>query len=306
MEYLEGQQEQEAIKRMQEAAKSAGRALCLNAKCGAVIVKDNEIIGSGYNAPPLDKKENQMCDKEIINDKPNYDKTCCMHAEWRAITDALKNKSDKIKGAKLYFTRVNEQGEIMKSGQPYCTVCSRLALDLGIDKFVLWHAAGIGEYDTSEYNQLSYAYNSGEKERFKITPAVYLVLFKGDRVLLMRRENTDFHPGDYSLPAGHLEGNETLIQALIRETKEEIGITLNPTEIKLAHTMHRKMPTEERVSFFFTVNNWEGEPKIMEPHKCDNMAWFELNGLPKNIIPYIEQAIINVKEKNPYSEDGWQ
>ncbi|MFA5086807.1 MAG: NUDIX domain-containing protein [Candidatus Paceibacterota bacterium] len=306
MEYLKNQQEQEAIKWMREAANSAERALCLNAKCGAVIVKDDEIIGSGYNAPPLDKEENRMCGKEIINDKPNYDKTCCVHAEWRAITSALKNDPTKIKGAKLYFARINDQGEIIKSGQPYCTVCSRLALDAGIDKFVLWHAAGIGEYGADEYNQLSYAYVSEKKQRFKITPAVYLVLFKGDKVLLMRRQNTDFHPGDYGLPSGHLEGDETLVQAMIREAKEEIGTTFNPTEIKLAHAMHRKMPTEERVSFFFTVDNWEGEPKIMEPHKCDNMNWFEINDLPENIIPYIRQAIINVKEKNPYSEDGWQ
>jgi deoxycytidylate deaminase len=167
MEYLKGQQEQEAIKWMQEAAKSAARALCLDAKCGAVIVKDNEIIGSGYNAPPLDKEENRMCDKEVINNKPNYDKTCCMYAEWRAIMDALKNNPTKIQGAKLYFARINEQREITKSGQPYCTVCSRLALDAGIDKFVLWHEQGICEYNTAEYNRLSYEYVPENNEKVK-------------------------------------------------------------------------------------------------------------------------------------------
>ena len=158
MEYLKDEREQEAMKWFEEAAKTAVRALCLNAKCGAVIVKDNEIIGEGYNAPPLDDEENRMCDKEIINNKPNYDKTCCVHAEWRAITDALKRNPEKIFGAKLYFTRVDENGKILQSGQPYCTVCSRLALDAGIAKFVLWHENGICEYDTKEYNQLSYDY----------------------------------------------------------------------------------------------------------------------------------------------------
>jgi len=148
---------------MNKAGKVAERATCLKAKCGTVIVKDGIIIGEGYNAPPLDKEENRMCDKTFGPGKPKYDKTCCMHAEWRAILDALKKHPQKIKGSKLYFTRVNEKGEIKKSGQPYCTVCSRFALDAGIEKFLLWHEEGICEYPTDEYNRLSYEYIS-EKE----------------------------------------------------------------------------------------------------------------------------------------------
>lgn len=150
--------ENEAIQWMNEAGKIAESAMCLKAKCGTVIVKDGEIIGEGYNAPPLDKEENRMCDKEFGAGKPKYDKTCCMHAEWRAIMDALRKSPEKLFGSKLYFTRVNEKGEIKRSGKPICTVCSRLALDAGIEKFVLWHEEGIREYPTNEYNRLSYEY----------------------------------------------------------------------------------------------------------------------------------------------------
>lgn len=44
------------------------------------------------------------------------------------------------------------------AGQPYCTHCSRLALDAGIAEFVLWHNEGIAVYPTDEYNNLSYRY----------------------------------------------------------------------------------------------------------------------------------------------------
>ena len=158
MKYLQEQLEKEAIQWMNEAVQVANQALCLNAKCGAVIVKDNQIIGAGYNAPPQDKEENRMCNKKFGPGKPNYDKTCCLHAEWRAIINALKDNPTKIIKAKLYFIRTGEDGKIIKSGKPYCTVCSRLALDVGIDKFILWHEEGICEYDTKEYNQLSYEY----------------------------------------------------------------------------------------------------------------------------------------------------
>ncbi|MDD3939673.1 MAG: deaminase [Patescibacteria group bacterium] len=151
-------EQKEAEKWMLAAAEVAKDALCLRAKCGTVIVSDGEIIGSGYNAPPLDQEENRTCLEEVSTAKPKYDKTCCLHAEWRAILDALKRNPDKIVGAKLYFTRVDENGEIIKSGRPFCTVCSRLALDTGIAEFLLWHDEGICAYPTAEYNKLSYHY----------------------------------------------------------------------------------------------------------------------------------------------------
>lgn len=144
-----------------------------------------------------------------------------------------------------------------------------------------------------------------DPEKFKVIPTVYLILIKDNKILLSRRYNTGFHDGEYSFPAGHLDGNETLIQTMIREAKEEIGINLNPETLKLVHVMHRKQPTEERVNFFFTAKNWRDEPKIMEPHKCDDLSWFPLDNLPDNVIHYIRQAINCVLTNKFYSEFGW-
>jgi deoxycytidylate deaminase len=132
-------------------------ALCLRAKCGTVIINNGEIIGVGYNAPHLDKEKNRTCLQKFNSGKPKYDKTCCMHAEWRAIIDTLKRNSEKLKGSKLYFTRIDEQGNIRKSGKPYCTVCSCLAL------FLLWHEEGICAYPTDECNKLLYQYTENIK-----------------------------------------------------------------------------------------------------------------------------------------------
>jgi len=140
------------------------------------------------------------------------------------------------------------------------------------------------------------------KERFKLIPSVYLILIKDDKILLSRRHNTGYFDGFYSFPAGHLEGNETLKQGTIRETKEEIDVLLELDDLKLVHTMNRRIPSDERVDFFFIAKKWQGEPKIMEPHKCDDLSWFELNSLPENIIPYIKQAIDSFLNNIIYSE----
>jgi mutator protein MutT len=140
------------------------------------------------------------------------------------------------------------------------------------------------------------------KERFKIIPAVYLVLIKENKILLSRRYNTGYFDSYYSFPAGHLDGDETLKQAMIREAKEEIGIILDPLTLELIHTMNRKIPNNERVDFFFTTKKWVNEPKIMEPEKCDDLNWFELDNLPENIIPYIKQMIDSFLNNINYSE----
>jgi ADP-ribose pyrophosphatase YjhB (NUDIX family) len=112
--------------------------------------------------------------------------------------------------------------------------------------------------------------------------------------------NTGFQDGYYSFPAGHLKDDEeTLSQTMFREAKEEVGIEIDPADLKLVHVMHRKQqePTNERrINLFFTVKKWKGEPRIKEPDKCDDMQWFELDNLPDNTIPYVKQAINCIKE----------
>ncbi|HEX8227462.1 MAG TPA: deaminase [Candidatus Saccharimonadales bacterium] len=141
------------------AAELAKVATCHNGKCGTVIVKNGKIIGQGYNGPAFADEANRTCDAQYdVSIKPKYDKTCCTHAEWRAILDACKRNRDDIDGSILYFMRVDEDGEFTYAGDPYCTTCSRLTLESGISQFALWNNDGADMYDAVEYNQKSYAY----------------------------------------------------------------------------------------------------------------------------------------------------
>ena len=81
-----------------------------------------------------------------------------MHAEQKAMMDALKSNADHIVWSRLYFVRLDDEGEIAFSGKPWCTLCSKMALDVGIAEFVLRHKEGVAVYGTEEYNQLSFEY----------------------------------------------------------------------------------------------------------------------------------------------------
>ncbi len=167
MKILEDSEKDEAIRWMEEAAIMARQSLCHNRKCGTVIVADGEVIGRGYNAPCLDKEENRRCNQDLGPAKPNFDKTCCMHAEWRAITDAMKKNPGKLTGSTLYFTSVDEEGKIKFSGEPSCTTCSRMSLDAGVGTFMLWQERGMAAYPTDEYDRVSYEYVLNEKDKDK-------------------------------------------------------------------------------------------------------------------------------------------
>jgi 8-oxo-dGTP pyrophosphatase MutT (NUDIX family) len=151
------------------------------------------------------------------------------------------------------------------------------------------------------------------KQRFTVIPAVYLILKSkdGKSILLSRRANTGYRDGFYSLVAGHLEGDEPLTVALAREAKEEAGIDINPADLRLATVMHLRSEIkgstdDERVTFYFETDTYSGELQNREPHKCDQLAWFDCSTLPAPIISHVSIAIDNARQGIPYSEYGWR
>ena len=140
--------------------------------------------------------------------------------------------------------------------------------------------------------------------RFRLIPEVYLLLLNHDRILMLRRYRTGYQDGNYSLVAGHVDGNEPASTAMVREAGEETGIGIAAGALELCHVMHR-LSDRESVGFFFRCRTWSGEPFNREPHKCDDLRWFPTAALPANTIPYIRQAITMALAGRPYSEFGW-
>ena len=133
---------------------------------------------------------------------------------------------------------------------------------------------------------------------------VHLFFFRDNKVLLLRRFNTGFRDGEYSVPAGHLDGGETVIAAAAREAEEEIGVQIEPRETVFSSVMHR-IEGDERVDFFVYVQKWKGEPFNAEPDKCDDLCWVDIDQLPSNTVPYVRQALGNHLSGIQFDEHGF-
>lgn len=140
--------------------------------------------------------------------------------------------------------------------------------------------------------------------RNKATTASYVVLRKNEQILLARRCNTGYQDGNYQVPAGHLDAGELPSEALIREVKEEIGISIKPEHIHFAHTVFRPKidETGDRVDYYFTVDTWEGDVTNCEPEKCDDLLWCTIDKLPQNTTPHVRIALKAIARGEYYSE----
>ena len=135
-------------------------------------------------------------------------------------------------------------------------------------------------------------------ERRKTNSVVLLILLKENadskEVLLQLRQNTGYMDDMWDMAAtGHVEANEKIEDAALREAREELDIIIDKKDIKLVSLEHKA--TENYYLFFFLCSKYVGNPKISEPDKCTSLVWFDFDFLPVNIIEHNKRAIEKLK-----------
>src|SRR5262249_29174296 len=138
---------------------------------------------------------------------------------------------------------------------------------------------------------------------------VLLLLTRGDHVLLALRQGTGYADGWWNLPSGKLEAGEHLVAALVREAAEEVGLSIRHDEAQLVATVHYLTPEgQARLGCFFHVASnpaGQGEPVNAEPHKCAKIAWYRLDMLPENTVPYTAAGVELYRQGQGFAAVGW-
>lgn len=139
--------------------------------------------------------------------------------------------------------------------------------------------------------------------------AVNLVLIRENNnkkeILLQLRRNTGYMDNMYDFAcSGHVEKDEPFTKALIREAKEEIGIIIKEEDLiflAVNHDYH-----QDHLQLFFTVKEYENEPKVCEPEQCGGLLWSEIDKLPENTIPYVRKVFLDILSNIQYDDSDFQ
>lgn len=129
-----------------------------------------------------------------------------------------------------------------------------------------------------------------------------LILEDHGKILLLKRPK--WKGGNYSLIGGHVERNESILEALKRETYEEAGIKVKRKHLELVHVAHRNKQTEFVLYVFFLAKKWKGQIVNREPHKCESLDWFDLLKIPSDLSPTTYTALQCFKTGIYYSDDN--
>lgn len=125
----------------------AYRSNCLKRKYGAVIVKDDAVISTGYNGSPRELEN--CCDigecprmKRNMHQGEGYALCRAVHAEANALLNCSREQTI---GADLYLAGVNPKDSSVHRAKP-CPLCARLIIQAGIKNVILRTGENAGDY----------------------------------------------------------------------------------------------------------------------------------------------------------------
>lgn len=136
--------------------------------------------------------------------------------------------------------------------------------------------------------------------KFPVSLKARLILQNHGRLLLLKQ--TKPNGGNYSLVGGTIERKEYAARTLIRESWEEAGIKLEKNDLELVHVLHKRYSKEHRIVLYFRAYHYKGSPESKELKKFENVEWWPLRELPKNLTGTVRHVLKAYNAGQLYSD----
>ena len=108
---------------------------------------------------------------------------------------------------------------------------------------------------------------------------VGIMVLKEGKILLGKRKAAHGE-GQYATPGGHMESIESFEECAKREVSEETGMEIR--NVRFLRLLNLKEYAPKHYVDIGLIAEWKsGEPKVMEPEKCEDWRWYDLDNLPQ-------------------------
>jgi 8-oxo-dGTP diphosphatase len=138
------------------------------------------------------------------------------------------------------------------------------------------------------------------EQELRTRVGIGIMIFKEGKVLLGKRK-TSHGAGEYAFPGGHLEYMESFEACALREIAEECGIEV--TNLRFQYLANVKHYAPKHYVHIGLLADWKsGEPKVLEPEKCESWDWYDIDNLPSPLFLATEITIDSYKNGIPYRD----
>lgn len=128
-----------------------------------------------------------------------------------------------------------------------------------------------------------------QEQETKPRVGIGIMIFKHGKILLGKRKGSH-GAGEYSFPGGHLEYMEGFEECARREIAEECGIEVQNVRFQFLANIKDYAPRH----YVHTglIADWKsGEPKVLEPNKCEGWDWYDMDNLPSPLFKGPEHSV---------------
>jgi 8-oxo-dGTP diphosphatase len=124
-----------------------------------------------------------------------------------------------------------------------------------------------------------------------------------DGKILMGKRKGSHAAGEYGLVGGHLDPMESFEDCIKREVREECGLEIDNLRFICVSNINTYAP-KHYIDIDFIADWQSGEPKVLEPEKCEGWGWYSLGDLPKPLNYLTEVLLESLKNKNYFNDLG--
>ena len=141
-----------------------------------------------------------------------------------------------------------------------------------------------------------------------VRAGVGVMILRDGKILLGRRNADPVKASSelggqatWTMPGGKIDFGEKIADAARRELSEETGLAAKT--LRIASIGNEIKDNAHFVTVGFVCEDFEGEPKIMEPEEIEEWKWFQIDSLPENIFPPSRKLLQNYINKEIYKGD---